>query len=192
KTWRHAYEKQIQETEKLKGAGGEAVLAAQWRQRYEKLSVEKADAVAKLDMLRPGGGSGTGGMGEQGEVVASLMQRYQDLKEEYKMYRKKAMHAIQASGGGDGDNGSGRDIPNPKLEYLKNLMVKYLETDEGEVREQMERAIATVLQFSESERQALREKRQAQTAAWMANFTGMFGGGAGAGPSGGGGGGQKG
>ncbi|CAN0056017.1 unnamed protein product, partial [Discosporangium mesarthrocarpum] len=55
-TWRHAYEKQVKETEKLKGAGGEAVLAAQWRQRYEKLSIEKADAVAKLNMLRPGGG----------------------------------------------------------------------------------------------------------------------------------------
>ncbi|CAN0413718.1 unnamed protein product, partial [Discosporangium mesarthrocarpum] len=53
------------------------------------------------------------------------------------------------------------------MEYLKNLMVKYLSTEEDEAREHMERAIASVLQFSEGERQALKEKRQAQTAAWM-------------------------
>lgn len=41
-----------------------------------------------------GGGRGGGG-GGQGEAVASLMKKYQDLKEEYRLYRKKAMHAIQ-------------------------------------------------------------------------------------------------
>ena len=40
----------------------------------------------------------------------------------------------------------------PKLQYLKNLMLKYLGTDEGEAREHMERAIATVLQFLEEVR----------------------------------------
>lgn len=49
-------------------------------------------------MLKPGGavsgGRGVGG-GDQGEAVASLLKKYQDLKEEYRLYRKKAMHAIQ-------------------------------------------------------------------------------------------------
>lgn len=40
-TWRHAYQKQVQETELLKREGGDTALAAQWRQRYEKLSLEK-------------------------------------------------------------------------------------------------------------------------------------------------------
>lgn len=44
-TWRRAYEKQVQETEALKREGGETALAAQWRQRYEKLSLEKVRSV---------------------------------------------------------------------------------------------------------------------------------------------------
>lgn len=49
-------------------------------------------------MLKPNGGAGgvrTAGRGSEGEAVASLMKKYQDLKEEYRLYRKKAMHAIQ-------------------------------------------------------------------------------------------------
>eukprot|EP00752_Nemacystus_decipiens_P004528 g4135.t1 len=172
-TWRHAYQKQVQETEVLKREGGDTALAAQWRQRYEKLSVEKEDAMAKLEMFKGDGGGGRGA-GGQGEAVASLMKKYQDLKEEYRLYRKKAMHAIQGAGAAGG--GGGLEAQDPKLQYLKNLMLKYLGTDEGEAREHMERAIATVLQFSEQERQNLKEARQAQTVAWMSNFTGMFAG----------------
>eukprot|EP00903_Cladosiphon_okamuranus_P009800 g9317.t1 len=171
-TWRHAYQKQVQETEVLKREGGDTALAAQWRQRYEKLSLEKEDAMAKLEMFKGDGGGGRGA-GGQGEAVASLMKKYQDLKEEYRLYRKKAMHAIQGAGAAGG-GGGGLEAQDPKLQYLKNLMLKYLGTDEGEAREHMERAIATVLQFSEQERQNLKEARQAQTVAWMSNFTGMF------------------
>lgn len=54
------------------------------------------DAMAKLDMFKGDGGvPGGRGAGGQGEAVASLMKKYQDLKEEYRLYRKKAMHAIQ-------------------------------------------------------------------------------------------------
>lgn len=55
------------------------------------------DAMAKLDMFKGDGSAsgGRGGGGGQGEAVASLMKKYQDLKEEYRLYRKKAMHAIQ-------------------------------------------------------------------------------------------------
>ncbi|CAM9514465.1 unnamed protein product [Scytosiphon promiscuus] len=176
-SWRQAYQKQVQETETLKREGGDTALAAQWRQRYEKLSLEKEDAMAKLDMFKGdgggSGGSGGRGAGGQGEAVASLMKKYQDLKEEYRLYRKKAMDAIQGAGAA---GGGGLESQDPKLQYLKNLMLKYLGTDEGEAREHMERAIATVLQFSEQERQELKEARQAQTMAWMSNFAGMFAG----------------
>ncbi|CAN0565936.1 unnamed protein product, partial [Ectocarpus sp. 12 AP-2014] len=80
------------------------------------------------------------------------MKKYQDLKEEYRLYRKKAMHAIQGAGAAGGGGGESLELQDPKLQYLKNLMLKYLGTDEGEAREHMERAIATVLQFSEQVR----------------------------------------
>lgn len=44
-SWRHAYEKQVQENELLKRNGGDTALASQWRQRYEKLSLEKVGCV---------------------------------------------------------------------------------------------------------------------------------------------------
>ncbi|CAM9963078.1 unnamed protein product [Ectocarpus fasciculatus] len=98
------------------------------------------------------------------------------------------MHAIQGAGAAGGGGAEGLEVQDPKLQYLKNLMLKYLGTDEGEAREHMERAIATVLQFSEQERQDLKEARQAQTVAWMSNFTGMF---AGSAPAAGGAGGTQ-
>ena len=55
----------------------------------------------------------------------------------------------QGAGAAGGGGGGGLEAQDPKLQYLKNLMLKYLGTDEGEAREHMERAIATVLQFSE-------------------------------------------
>ena len=56
--------------------------------------------MAKLDMFKAGGGAPSGrGGGGQGEAVASLMKKFQDLKEEYRLYRKKAMLAIQVRWG---------------------------------------------------------------------------------------------
>ena len=53
--------------------------------------------MAKLEMFKADGvaGSGAGGGRAPGEAVASVMKKYQDLKEEYRLYRKRAMHAIQ-------------------------------------------------------------------------------------------------
>ena len=84
--WRQAYDKLARENEKLRGEGSEAALAAQWRQRYEQCMREKEDVSAKLQMLKSGNGS---------QRSVDLLKRYQDLKDEYKMYRKKAMEALQ-------------------------------------------------------------------------------------------------
>lgn len=68
-------------------------------------------------------------------------------------------YAVEQNAGGGGGDGGGAETSDPKLQYLKNLMIKYLGTDEGEAREHMERAIATVLQFSEEVRLARGQAR---------------------------------
>ena len=70
---------------------------------------------------------------------------FYDANDSAVKYRNCEMQSAGAGGGG-------LEEDNPKLQYLKNLMLKYLGTDEGEAREHMERAIATVLQFSEKVR----------------------------------------
>lgn len=67
-------------------------------------------------------------------------------------YGATTPHTLQGAGAAGGGGGEGLELQDPKLQYLKNLMLKYLGTDEGEAREHMERAIATVLQFSEQVR----------------------------------------
>ena len=133
-------------------------------------------------------------------------RRYQELREEYKLYRKRAMEAIQekemmlaqlaGKGSGDGSsrgsvfgarNSTGNMNPSflrrqsssmpedPRLQYLKNLMIKYLCTEEFEAKEHMERAITTVLQFSEAECAFVAERRAESSVAWLTEtLTGSF------------------
>ncbi|CAM9198473.1 unnamed protein product [Phaeothamnion confervicola] len=180
--WRQAYEKQaspfVRETEQLKRAGNEAALAAQWRQRYEQCVREKEDAQAKLHMLmqghsgRDGSGAGGGGGGGTSEALAAMMQKYADLKDEYRLYRKKAMAAIAGSSATPSPDGA--PTADPKLQYLRNLMLKYLTTAEDDgSRAHMERALVTVLQFSANERRTLedfREKRTAKDVLWLSGL----------------------
>ena len=48
--WKESYDLLLAENEKLKSSGAEALLAAQWRHRYEACLKEKEDAVTNLDM----------------------------------------------------------------------------------------------------------------------------------------------
>lgn len=50
--WKESYDLLLAENEKLKGSGAEALLAAQWRHRYEACLKEKEDAVTNLEMER--------------------------------------------------------------------------------------------------------------------------------------------
>lgn len=50
--WKESYDTLLAENEKLKSSGAEALLAAQWRHRYEACLKEKEDAMTNLEMER--------------------------------------------------------------------------------------------------------------------------------------------
>jgi len=50
--WQELYDLLLTENEKLKSSGAEALLAAQWRHRYEACLKEKEDAITNLTMER--------------------------------------------------------------------------------------------------------------------------------------------
>uniref|UniRef100_A0A7S2S2V8 GRIP domain-containing protein n=1 Tax=Rhizochromulina marina TaxID=1034831 RepID=A0A7S2S2V8_9STRA len=183
--WRKQCDKLSRENEKLRSEGSEAALAAQWRQRYEQCSREKAELVAKLSIVStPAEARSTTG------DFSSLVKQYEDLREEYKLYRKRAMEAIQEKelllaqsgaaalrfAGGRPSRRGASPVPHPppledpRFQYLKNLMIKYLCTDEFEAREHMERAVMTVLQFSDAEQSFVQERRAESSVAWLTNW----------------------
>mmetsp|Transcript_17512 Transcript_17512/g.23149 ORF Transcript_17512/g.23149 Transcript_17512/m.23149 type:complete len:482 (+) Transcript_17512:24-1469(+) len=144
--WKEAYDTLLTENNSLKSSGAEALLAAQWRHRYETCLGEKEDAITNLKM-------------EQ-EKIAALMQqkkkadagkyemKYRDLKESFRLYRKKAKEIFEAQQRGDvGMLDINKGAEDAKLAYLRNLMVNYLSSDQA-VREHMEGAICTVLKFT--------------------------------------------
>ena len=49
--WKEAYDVLVAENNALKSSGSEALLASQWRQRYETLLKEKEDLENKLKMV---------------------------------------------------------------------------------------------------------------------------------------------
>ena len=50
--WKESYDLLLAENEKLKSSGAEALLAAQWRHRYEACLKEKDDAILNLNMVK--------------------------------------------------------------------------------------------------------------------------------------------
>lgn len=147
--WKEAYDSLLNENNALKSSGSEALLAAQWRHRYEKCMVEKEKVETALEVERQK--SGRGSSDEKGlEIDGKYEKKYRDLKESFRLYRKKAKEIFDAQQKGGiamleaGDLHSEED---PRLSYLRNLMVNYLSSDPS-VREHMEGAIGTVLKFS--------------------------------------------
>lgn len=180
--WRKALEALKHENEQLKSEGGEAIIAAQWRERFEQATAEKAELAQKLRLLQHSAQASLGssalasGADSSASSDGEMLRRFNELREEYKLYRKRAMEAIQekesllqqrpgalamsSSGGAD----------DPKLQYLRNLMLKYLCTDEFEAKEHMERAITTILQFSDAERAFVDERRSDASATWLSSW----------------------
>ena len=77
--WKTAYEKVVKDNEILRNRGTEALLATQWRERYETCLKERDELSEKLKVYM----MKTEGSGLNGK---SVEQVYLDLKEEYKVY----------------------------------------------------------------------------------------------------------
>ena len=147
--WKEAYDTLLHENNSLKSSGSEALLAAQWRQRYENCLMEKEKAETSLDMERERFGKNS--HDRKKEDAGKFESKYKDLKESFRIYRKKAKEIFEAQQKGEvamlhnmGDDTNSEDA---KLSYLRNLMVNYLSSDPA-VREHMEGAIGTVLKFT--------------------------------------------
>ncbi|CAB9523809.1 expressed unknown protein [Seminavis robusta] len=122
--WKEAYDVLLAENNALKSSGSEALLAAQWRQRYETCLEEKETAKAQLQTALH---KQTQELEERGKADAGKYEmKYRDLKESFRLYRKKAKEIFESQQNGDvsaqlktlTDRGSEES----KLNYLKNLM----------------------------------------------------------------------
>ena len=89
--------------------------------------------------------------------------------ESFRLYRKKAKEIFEAqqhSGGGGGLSSAAAmsitstSSADAKLSYLKNLMINYL-TAEPTLRDHMEGAIGTVLQFTPEEKRQVEARKMA-------------------------------
>lgn len=164
--WKEAYDGLLKENEALKSSGSEALLASQWRQRYEACLKEKEEVESKLKMANQ--------RSEDDADRGKFEMKYRDLKESFRLYRKKAKEIFEAQQNGALHNGgagmssadmmlkiSQNSTEDSKLSYLKNLMVNYFTAD-PEVREHMEGAIGTVLNFTPDDLSKI-EKKKAET-----------------------------
>mmetsp|Transcript_6743 Transcript_6743/g.10775 ORF Transcript_6743/g.10775 Transcript_6743/m.10775 type:complete len:172 (-) Transcript_6743:217-732(-) len=164
--WKESYDLLLAENEKLKSSGAEALLAAQWRHRYEACLKEKDDAITNWNMEK-----------EKVMELQDLRKRadagkyeskYRDLKESFRLYRKKAKEIFLAQQQGETGfmpslHDSGAEVA--KISYLKNLMVNYLSAAPA-VREHMEPAIGTVLNFTEDDLEKVKKQKE-QNESWF-------------------------
>lgn len=91
--WKEAYDLLLAENKKLKSPGSEALLASQWRQRYEACLKEKAQLESRLQLEA-----------EKAETADGKYEmKYRDLKESFRLYRKKAKEIFEAQQTGPQD-----------------------------------------------------------------------------------------
>lgn len=164
--WKESYDLLLAENEKLKSSGAEALLAAQWRHRYEACLKEKEDAVTNLTMEKE---KVLDLQDERKRADAGKYEaKYRDLKESFRLYRKKAKEIFLAQQQGETGfmpslHDSGAEVA--KISYLKNLMVNYLASDAA-VREHMEPAIGTVLNFTGDDFEKIKKQKE-QNESWF-------------------------
>lgn len=169
--WKEAYDVLLHENNALKSSGSEALLAAQWRQRYETCLMEKEKAETALAIERQKLSKES--HDRKKEDAGKYESKYKDLKESFRLYRKKAKEIFEAQQNGDmaviqnmGDSSS----EDAKISYLRNLMVNYLSSDPA-VREHMEGAIGTVLKFSSDDCERITKQKklhqEGTTSSWF-------------------------
>ncbi|GAX26405.1 hypothetical protein FisN_37Hu045 [Fistulifera solaris] len=147
--WKQAYDVLLAENKALKSTGSEALLASQWRQRYEACFKEKEELHSRLQSL---------------QTEDNYEAKYRDLKESFKLYRKKAKEILEQQQHEPGPLSS--SSADAKLSYLKNLLLQYFLAEDDSTRRPMEGAIGMVLQFSPAETQQIEAKR-AEKDSWF-------------------------
>ena len=145
---------------RLKTRAGESTIASEWRVRYENTVAERDELKTKLR--------------DNTDVLA-----LEKLKKEYGVYRKRALAMLEekeemlvdaqrklSEAGIDFDiktcKRSDLHYKNDATTdtYLKNIVLKYMvSSDIPEVRDHMEKAIATVLKFTPEEIEKVEQKR---------------------------------
>lgn len=97
--WKEAYDVLLGENNALKSSGSEALLAAQWRQRYEICMTEKESFKAQLQAAQQKQAQEQNDKGKADEGKYEM--KYRDLKESFRLYRKKAKEIFEAQQNGD-------------------------------------------------------------------------------------------
>lgn len=100
--------------------------------------------------------------------ILTLLDHPALREESFRLYRKKAKEIFEAQQLNEGGSISpaaalsitSNSSSDAKLSYLKNLMLNYLTADAA-VRDHMEGAIGTVLQFTADERNRVKAKKLA-------------------------------
>lgn len=93
--WKEAYDVLLAENTALKSSGSEALLAAQWRQRYESCMAEKETLKTQLQTAQQKKEL------DSGADAGKYEMKYRDLKESFRLYRKKAKEIFEAQQNGD-------------------------------------------------------------------------------------------
>ena len=98
--WKQAYDALLAENNSLKSSGSEALLAAQWRQRYESCFIDKEKIETALEIEK--GKREKINEHSRKEDSGKYEAKYKDLKESFRLYRKKAKEVFEAQQNGDG------------------------------------------------------------------------------------------
>eukprot|EP00742_Colponemidia_sp_Colp-10_P003401 GILJ01003621.1.p1 GENE.GILJ01003621.1~~GILJ01003621.1.p1 ORF type:complete len:456 (+),score=90.26 GILJ01003621.1:66-1433(+) len=98
-------------------------------------------------------------------IDPKLVSKYDELKREFEAMKDRYLKAISRK---DADILRLEKIAKASLnmEYVKNIVVKYLETPDPEVRESLLPVLATVLKFSQHEMDRIRTQRQMSESVW--------------------------
>ena len=152
-----------------RSGAGEAALAAQWRERYEAAAAERDGAKKRGEQL-------------ESDYAKYRAKAMAVLEEKEKLLGEGGDGGARRSGGGTGGrhgrrhggNGAAGDaaLSLQQVAYLKNIVLQYM--SEPAVREHMEGAISTVLQFTPAEVARVQKARPLK-AGWAGAALSMMG-----------------
>ena len=86
--WKEAYDVIMAENEALKSSSSQALVASQWRHRYEVCLKEKEEIAGRLREIESVKVDST-------DTEKNYEMRYRDLKESFRLYRKKAKEIFE-------------------------------------------------------------------------------------------------